>query len=196
MMTKTRASFGLLIYFCYRKYARVGFARGYSAGEEAGWREGFLFGLKKGAGLATEIGFYQGYTTAWLTLLEKQDQGKARKVQALKSLLEMARSFPLEEQLISATSTTGSGTSGSGTSGSGTSGIGSTVGGIGAGYSDPASTSLTGKLTKIRAKFRQVQGLLNERSVTISNARPGPGTSTTTTTTGSNAFPVGNEMSF
>ena len=26
------------------------------------------------ASLATEIGFYQGYTTAWLTLLEKQDQ--------------------------------------------------------------------------------------------------------------------------
>lgn len=129
-----------------RKYSRAGFTRGYSLGEEAGWREGFLFGLKKGgkflvnqvfssawwwrrwfwcrwsglqvlnqvlflknadfgvvsslslslsatisyissvhlnlfhscpewtASLATEIGFYQGYTTAWLTLLEKQDQ--------------------------------------------------------------------------------------------------------------------------
>ena len=31
-----------------RKYSRAGFTRGYSLGEEAGWREGFLFGLKKG----------------------------------------------------------------------------------------------------------------------------------------------------
>ena len=31
-----------------RKYSRAGFTRGYAMGEEAGWREGFLFGLKKG----------------------------------------------------------------------------------------------------------------------------------------------------
>lgn len=78
-----------------RRYSRMGFTRGYSLGEEAGWREGYLFGndyatraarldcdanpvlsrplfttgrrpgVKKGASLATEIGFYQGYTSAW-----------------------------------------------------------------------------------------------------------------------------------
>ena len=86
----------------------------------------------------------------------------------------MARSFPLEEQLISSsTSTTASGTSGIPGS--------TTAGGTGPGYTDAgASTSLTGKLTKIRAKFRQVQGLLSERNVTISSAPPG------TSATGSN----------
>ena len=32
----------------HRKYSRAGFRKGYALGEEAGWREGFLFGLRKG----------------------------------------------------------------------------------------------------------------------------------------------------
>lgn len=101
----------------------------------------------------------------------------------------MARSFPLEEQLIS---TSTSPTNIGGSSMPGSKGAPNTGGSA---YPDSSSTpSLTGKLTKIRAKFRQVQGLLTERSVTISNAPPGTssGSSATTTTTGSNVTGQGN----
>ena len=79
-------------------------------------------------------------------------QGKARKIQALKTLLEMARSFPLEEQLLSTTNLPperGGGVHGSG------SGLGSS-----AGHGASDGSSLIARLAKIRAKFKQVQGLL------------------------------------
>jgi len=135
----------------HRRYSRSGFNRGYALGEEAGWKEGFLFGLKKGADLATEIGFYEGYTTGWLTLLEKQDQSKARKIQALRSLQEMARAFPIEEQLLTTSTAVAE------------------------------SSSLGPKLSKIRAKYRQVQALLlsdgGSRPSTTSSVPPGTTTS-------------------
>lgn len=112
-------------------------------GEEAGWREGFLFGLKKGATLATEIGFYQGYTTAWLTLLEKQEVGKAKKIQALRTLLEMAGSFPLEEQLLASTP-----------------GLDPSQ----QGFTSSDGSSMIARLAKIRSKFKQVQNLLTAAS--------------------------------
>jgi hypothetical protein len=47
------------------------------------------------ANLATEIGFYQGYTTAWLTLLEKQDQVK-RDVSLVRKITSSSLSLPLK----------------------------------------------------------------------------------------------------
>jgi len=68
--------------------------------------------------LAAEIGFYQGYTAAWLTMFEKkmkkeneeQDHEEVtnnmiRKIQALKSLNDMATSF-FKEELTSSTNDT------------------------------------------------------------------------------------------
>lgn len=66
----------------------------------------------------------------------------------------MARSFPLEEQLLSTTNLPperGGGVHGSG-------GIGGGLGSSGHGASD--GSSLIARLAKIRAKFKQVQGLL------------------------------------
>lgn len=120
----------------------MGFARGYSLGEEAGWREGYLFGVKKGASLATEIGFYQGYTSAWLGLLEKEEQGKARKVQALRTLLAMTRQFPVGTQAAAAAQAPSS---------------------AGEAQKDQRDqeADLLGQLAKIRAKFKQVHYLLS-----------------------------------
>ncbi|RWS26396.1 Yae1 N terminal domain containing protein-like protein [Leptotrombidium deliense] len=72
----------------------MGFTRGYSLGEEAGWRDGYAYGVRKGAQIAAEIGFYQGFVHAWITILEKEESTKQRKLTALKTLLEMTRNFP------------------------------------------------------------------------------------------------------
>lgn len=63
-------------------------------GEEAGWRDGYVFGVKRGAQIAAEIGFYQGFVHAWIEILEKEDEAKQRKLIALRTLLEMTRQFP------------------------------------------------------------------------------------------------------
>lgn len=76
------------------RYRQMGFTRGYSLGEEAGWRDGYAYGIRKGAQIAAEIGFYQGFIHAWITILEKDESSKQRKLTALKTLLEMTRSFP------------------------------------------------------------------------------------------------------
>lgn len=44
--------------------------------------------------MAAEIGFYQGYVSAWITSLVKDEASKQRKLTALKTLLEMTRAFP------------------------------------------------------------------------------------------------------
>ena len=72
----------------------MGFTRGYSVGEEAGWRDGYIFGMRKGAQLSAEIGYYQGFAHAWIALLEREDATKQRKLHALHSLLELTRTFP------------------------------------------------------------------------------------------------------
>lgn len=71
----------------------MGFTRGYSLGEEAGWRDGYAYGVRRGAQIAAEIGFYQGFVHAWICILEKDESSKQRKLIALKSLLELTRSF-------------------------------------------------------------------------------------------------------
>ena len=71
----------------------MGFTRGYSIGEEAGWKDGYSFGIKKGAQIASEVGFYQGFIHAWLTILEKDESSKQKKLLALKTLLELIQSF-------------------------------------------------------------------------------------------------------
>lgn len=71
----------------------MGFTRGYSMGEEAGWRDGYVYGVRRGAQIAAEIGFYQGFVHAWLCILEKDENSKQRKLIALKSLLESTRRF-------------------------------------------------------------------------------------------------------
>jgi hypothetical protein len=72
----------------------MGFTRGYSVGEEAGWRDGYVFGIRKGSQVSAEIGYYQGFTNAWISILEKEDINKQRKLTALKTLLDMTRNFP------------------------------------------------------------------------------------------------------
>lgn len=78
----------------------MGFNRGYSVGQEAGWRDGYLFGFHKSAQLSAEIGYYQGFAHAWLSVLEHKDSNKQRKINALHSLLEMTRSFPGTSNLL------------------------------------------------------------------------------------------------
>jgi hypothetical protein len=126
-----------------RRYSRMGFQRGYALGEEAGWREGYLFGVRKGASLATEIGFYQGFTSAWLALLEKEEMGKARKVQALRGLLQLTKQFPL----LAAASVQPEKQDD---------------------QHDQESPDLLQQLAKIRAKFKQVHGLLTGQGRTSS----------------------------
>ncbi|XP_074602564.1 uncharacterized protein LOC141856196 [Brevipalpus obovatus] len=76
-----------------RKFRQMGFTRGYSIGEEAGWRDGYSYGLRKGAQIAAEIGFYQGFVHAWIGILERDESSKQRKLLALRSLLELTRRF-------------------------------------------------------------------------------------------------------
>lgn len=78
----------------------MGFTRGYSIGEEAGWRDGYIFGMRKGAQLSAEIGYYQGFAHAWIAILEHEDTNKQRKLNALHSLLDMTRSFPKSNNLL------------------------------------------------------------------------------------------------
>lgn len=78
----------------------MGFTRGYSIGEEAGWRDGYIFGMRKGAQLSAEIGYYQGFAHAWIAILEQEDTNKQRKLNALHSLLEMTRTFPKSNNLL------------------------------------------------------------------------------------------------
>lgn len=84
----------------YRRHRQMGFTRGYSVGEEAGWRDGYIFGMRKGAQLSAEIGFYQGFAHAWISILEREDANKQRKISALNSLLEMTRNFPRTNNLL------------------------------------------------------------------------------------------------
>lgn len=118
----------------------MGFQRGYVLGEEAGWREGYLFGVRKGASLATEIGFYQGFASGWLALLEKEEIGKVRKVQALRGLLLLTKQFPLiaaaQQQAPPPPNEKP------------------------ADHHEQESPDLLQQLAKIRAKFKQVHGLL------------------------------------
>ncbi|CAN7994155.1 unnamed protein product, partial [Ixodes pacificus] len=65
-----------------------------SLGEEVGWRDGYQLGLQRGAQIATELGFYQGFVHAWITVLEREEIAKQRKMVALKALLEMTKNFP------------------------------------------------------------------------------------------------------
>ncbi|KAF7496226.1 hypothetical protein SSS_06485 [Sarcoptes scabiei] len=83
-----------------RRHRQMGFTRGYSVGEEAGWRDGYIFGMRKGAQLSAEIGFYQGFAHAWISILEREDANKQRKISALNSLLEMTRNFPRTNNLL------------------------------------------------------------------------------------------------
>ncbi|XP_054160369.1 protein LTO1 homolog [Oppia nitens] len=87
-----------------RRHRQMGFTRGYSVGEEAGWRDGYVFGIRKGSQISAEIGYYQGFTHAWISILEKEDLNKQRKLTALRTLLDMTRNFPktnlLEEDTI------------------------------------------------------------------------------------------------
>ncbi|KAH7934072.1 hypothetical protein HPB49_021157 [Dermacentor silvarum] len=76
------------------KYRQMGFTRGFSLGEEVGWRDGYQLGLQRGAQIATELGFYQGFVHAWITVLEREEIAKQRKMVALKALLEMTKNFP------------------------------------------------------------------------------------------------------
>ena len=64
-------------------------------------------------------------------MLEKQEQGKARKIQALRALLDMTRSFPA---VLKGQSTSGAGEP-----------------------SREEEADMLVKLTKIRAKFKQVK---------------------------------------
>lgn len=83
-----------------RRHRQMGFTRGYSVGEEAGWRDGYIFGMRKGAQLSAEIGYYQGFAHAWISLLEREDSNKQRKLNALHSLLDMTRAFPKTNNLL------------------------------------------------------------------------------------------------
>ncbi|CAN7995421.1 unnamed protein product [Ixodes hexagonus] len=76
------------------RYRQMGFTRGFSLGEEVGWRDGYQLGLQRGAQIATELGFYQGFVHAWITVLEREEIAKQRKMVALKALLEMTKNFP------------------------------------------------------------------------------------------------------
>ncbi|XP_077493891.1 protein LTO1 homolog isoform X2 [Amblyomma americanum] len=77
-----------------QRYRQMGFTRGFSLGEEVGWRDGYQLGLQRGAQIATELGFYQGFVHAWITVLEREEIAKQRKMVALKALLEMTKNFP------------------------------------------------------------------------------------------------------
>ncbi|KAH9521000.1 Oral cancer-overexpressed protein 1 [Dermatophagoides farinae] len=83
-----------------RRHRQMGFTCGYSVGEEAGWRDGYIFGMRKGAQLSAEIGYYQGFAHAWISILEHEDTNKQRKLNALHSLLEMTRSFPRTNNIL------------------------------------------------------------------------------------------------
>ncbi|XP_023229191.1 protein LTO1 homolog [Centruroides vittatus] len=79
--------------FTENRYRQMGFTRGFSLGEEAGWRDGYSYGLQRGAQIASELGFYQGFVHAWITVLEREESSKQRKLIALRSLLEMTKNF-------------------------------------------------------------------------------------------------------
>jgi len=53
-----------------------------------------VFGIRKGAQISAEIGYYQGFVHAWISILEKEDIYKQRKLTALRTLLDMTRNFP------------------------------------------------------------------------------------------------------
>ncbi|GFQ89504.1 oral cancer-overexpressed protein 1 [Trichonephila clavata] len=76
------------------RYQKIGFTRGFSLGEETGYKEGYALGLQRGAQIASEIGFYKGFAIAWMIVLEGEETAKQRKINALKSLQEMTESFP------------------------------------------------------------------------------------------------------
>ncbi|XP_015927903.1 protein LTO1 homolog [Parasteatoda tepidariorum] len=76
------------------RYQKIGFTRGFSLGEETGYKEGYALGLQRGAQIASEIGFYKGFAIAWMIVLEGEETAKLRKINALKSLQEMTENFP------------------------------------------------------------------------------------------------------
>uniref|UniRef100_V5HY16 Essential protein Yae1 N-terminal domain-containing protein n=1 Tax=Ixodes ricinus TaxID=34613 RepID=V5HY16_IXORI len=64
----------------------MGFTRGFSLGEEVGWRDGYQLGLQRGAQIATELGLLPRLLVhAWITVLEREEIAKQRKMVALKS---------------------------------------------------------------------------------------------------------------
>lgn len=84
-------------------YHHLGVSRGIAAGEVDGWRDGYTTGLRQGAQLASEMGYYEGFTRTWMSILEQTptaDIATTRKVTALKTLLETCNAFPRETKHI------------------------------------------------------------------------------------------------
>lgn len=84
-------------------YHHIGVSRGIAAGEVDGWRDGYTTGLRQGAQLSSEMGYYEGFTRTWIIILEQTptgDTATTRKVTALKTLLEMCNAFPSETKHI------------------------------------------------------------------------------------------------
>ncbi|XP_013388078.1 oral cancer-overexpressed protein 1-like [Lingula anatina] len=79
------------------KFQSEGFTEGLQTGRTQGYNEGYMLGKEKGADMATEIGFYDGYTGVMKSLIEESTNEKTRKLKALESLQDMIQSFPLRD---------------------------------------------------------------------------------------------------
>lgn len=83
------------------EYHQLGARDGELAGTAEGWKDGYVTGLRQGASLASEMGYYEGFSRAWVAILEtptqdQEDPSRTKKKAALKVLLDLVSDFPLE----------------------------------------------------------------------------------------------------
>lgn len=83
------------------EYHQLGARDGELAGKAEGWKDGYGTGLRQGASLASEMGYYEGFSRAWVAILEtptsdQEEPSRAKKRTALKVLLDLVSDFPLE----------------------------------------------------------------------------------------------------
>ncbi|XP_033741098.1 protein LTO1 homolog [Pecten maximus] len=72
-----------------------GFNAGQMLGQKTGLEDGYRLGWEKGAGVASELGFYVGFCQKILQELKDSPAGKQRPTKAAQSLLKLVDEFPL-----------------------------------------------------------------------------------------------------
>ena len=63
----------------------------------AGWRDGYQTGLKQGATISSELGYYEGFARSWISIMENnliKCASHERKLSITKSLLDLCMTFP------------------------------------------------------------------------------------------------------
>ncbi|ESO93328.1 hypothetical protein LOTGIDRAFT_232746 [Lottia gigantea] len=79
---------------------RTGYEEGFIQGCESGTIEGCSLGVEKGRQIASEIGFYRGFSRQLKSLIENDENlGKQRTMKTIESLSAIIDKFPLEDVL-------------------------------------------------------------------------------------------------